>query len=88
MLQCDCLDPDNKGENPCGEPDYKGDKNCDHANNNKACDWDGGDCCPKTVKGGKIDMEYCDSTSKKVGCAGLWRRVGFGFVPACVIDDV
>ena len=73
-LQCTCLDPDNQGENPCGEPDYKGDGNCDHGNNNKACAWDGGDCCYKTVEGGKLNMEYCESKTQ-VACAGLWRCV-------------
>ena len=47
----------------CGEPDYKGDGNCDDDNNNKGCAYDGGDCCYKTVKGGKVKKDYC----KQVG---------------------
>ena len=60
-FQCKCVDPSNLGEPPvsCGEPDYKGDGNCDDDNNNKGCAYDGGDCCYKTVKGGKVKKDYC-----------------------------
>ena len=44
----------------CGLPDYKGDGNCDDANNNKDCAYDGGDCCAKTVKGGQVKTSYCE----------------------------
>merc|ERR1739848_560137 len=54
--ECKCIDPKNLGEPPasCGVFVYKGDGNCDDENNNKGCDYDGGDCCSKTVKGGKV----------------------------------
>ena len=29
----------------CGFEEWKGDGDCDDDNNNKACEWDGGDCC-------------------------------------------
>ena len=65
-LQCKCIDPDNQGPAgpKCGIPDYKGDGNCDDENNNKGCAYDGGDCCYKTVKGGKVQKDYC----KEVSC--------------------
>merc|ERR1719478_1742899 len=57
---CKCIDPKNQGgKSTCGEPDYKGDGNCDDSNNNKGCGYDGGDCCPKSVKGGKVTKTYC-----------------------------
>merc|ERR1712091_760272 len=58
--ECKCKDPKNKSTtNPncsgkCGLKDYKGDGNCDDANNNCACDYDGGDCCGPNVK-----KSYC-----------------------------
>merc|ERR1712176_1343354 len=59
---CKCLDPDNQGGkvpvNPCGVPKYKGDKNCDDENNNAGCNYDGGDCCKKTV-GKDVVKKYC-----------------------------
>merc|ERR1712157_303169 len=60
--ECKCVDPDNQGAPPpstCGSPDYKGDGNCNDDNNNKGCGYDGGDCCPKTVKDGKVKKDYC-----------------------------
>ena len=67
-MQCKCLDPKNQGGKPaCALPDYKGDGNCDDDNNNKGCAYDGGDCCAKTVKGGKVKKDYC----KKVRCGRL-----------------
>jgi len=62
--KCKCIDPDNQGPPACGLPDYKGDGNCDDENNNKGCAYDGGDCCPKTVKGGEVKTKYC----KKCKC--------------------
>ena len=62
-LQCACIDPNNLGDQPCELPEYKGDGNCDDENNNKGCGYDGGDCCYKTVKGGKVEKKYC----KEVG---------------------
>merc|ERR1711920_209871 len=60
---CACLDPDNKGDSKCKGgcqfPNYKGDGNCDDENNNCGCQYDGGDCCSKTVKGGKVKTSYC-----------------------------
>merc|ERR1711965_972238 len=60
--ECKCIDPKNLGEppkDPCGAPSYKGDGNCDDENNNKGCAYDGGDCCAKTVEGGKLKKDYC-----------------------------
>merc|ERR1719182_1164918 len=42
----------------CSLPKYKGDENCDDENNNCRCNWDGGDCCSKTV-GGTVNKKYC-----------------------------
>ena len=66
--QCKCIDPDNQGEPTmsCGVIDYKGDGNCDDDNNNKGCDYDGGDCCEKS-NGGSVKKTYC----KEVGCGRL-----------------
>merc|ERR1711934_458606 len=62
---CKCIDPKNKGGKPaCALPQYRGDGNCDDENNNKGCGYDGGDCCAKTVKGGKVKKDYC----KKCAC--------------------
>ena len=60
-MQCKCLDPDNLGDPPasCGLVKYKGDGNCDDENNNKGCEYDGGDCCYKSVEGGKLKTDYC-----------------------------
>ena len=60
LLQCLCKDPAAKA---CGSPDYKGDGNCDDDNNNKGCDYDDGDCCAKTVNGGKVSTAYCKEVS-------------------------
>merc|ERR1712046_481407 len=59
MGECKCIDPDNQSNPACGMPDYQGDGNCDDANNNKDCAYDGGDCCAKTVKGGQVKKNYC-----------------------------
>jgi len=66
---CECLDPDNQGEGEaaptCGKPQFKGDGNCDDDNNNAACEYDGGDCCAKTVKNkrgistGTVIQKFC-----------------------------
>ena len=47
----------------CGLPAYKGDKNCDDANNNAGCEYDGGDCCALSL-GGPVNKQYC----KQVHC--------------------
>ena len=63
--QCKCIDPKNKGKadpnckGTCGDPKYQGDGNCDDANNNCGCGYDGGDCCKQTVKGGTVKTSYC-----------------------------
>jgi len=61
--ECKCLDPNYKEDTSCtgtcGAPKYKGDGNCDDENNNCGCGYDGGDCCAKTVKGGKVKKTYC-----------------------------
>ena len=71
-VQCKCIDPDNQGEaeqpEGCAKPKFKGDGNCDDANNNAACDYDGGDCCVKSVKKngvetGTVKTNFC----KEVG---------------------
>merc|ERR1712078_231902 len=36
-----------------------GDGNCDDENNNKGCEYDGGDCCAKTVDGYEVSKKYC-----------------------------
>merc|ERR1711934_559363 len=64
---CKCLDPNGNKKPACALPEYKGDGNCDDENNNKACGYDGGDCCAKTVKDGKVQKDYC----KKVRRGGL-----------------
>merc|ERR1712037_1080369 len=67
--QCKCLDPKNqpgkpddnkcdKSKNKCGAVKYKGDGNCDDENNNCGCEYDGGDCCVKSLKK-HINKKYC-----------------------------
>merc|ERR1719174_1036384 len=58
--KCQCVDPAgcDKNKNKCGAPKYKGDGNCDDANNNCGCDFDGSDCCKKTL-GKDISKKYC-----------------------------
>jgi len=52
---CKCLDPNPKAPTPkCGQPSYKGDGICDDVNNNKGCEFDGGDCC-----GSQVNVKYC-----------------------------
>ena len=96
VSQCKCLDPKNQGKPvkpTCGVAQYKGDGNCDDDNNNKGCEFDGGDCCDKSVKGGKVKKDYC----KEVGCDDLGYRMQFffmrcsigssvGFLCKCVLD--
>ena len=80
VSQCKCLDPKNQGGKPvkptCGATQYKGDGNCDDNNNNKGCEFDGGDCCDKSVKGGKVKKDYC----KAVGCDYLGYRMQIFFM--------
>jgi len=56
---CYCLDPNEIPDGSCGgscwSHIYSGDGFCDDANNNCACDWDGGDCCLV-----KVLTTYCD----------------------------
>merc|ERR1712010_164164 len=59
--QCQCKDPKHKVKGcnaTCKSPKYIGDGNCDE-NNNCGCEFDGGDCCAKSVKGGKVQTAYC-----------------------------
>ena len=58
-----------KSKKTCGAPSYVGDGNCDDNNNNKGCGYDGGDCCAKSVKGGKVQETYCQKVS-------LWGQSG------------
>merc|ERR1712226_961078 len=56
---CKCLDPNPKAPKAaCGNPKYKGDGNCDDDNNNAGCDFDGGDCCAKSL-GSPVKKVYC-----------------------------
>merc|ERR1712210_110574 len=53
-LSCSCLDEtfvhaDAKCTKNCGVHQWKGDGKCDDVNNVCGCNWDGGDCCGKTV---------------------------------------
>merc|ERR1712048_894962 len=59
--QCKCLDPSasSKCEGTCKFKNYKGDGNCDDENNNCGCEYDGGDCCEQSAKGGKVKTQYC-----------------------------
>ena len=81
--QCECIDPDNQGKptaQTCGLPQYKGDSNCDDENNNKGCEFDGGDCCPKTVDGGEVSKNYCSKVGRdSQGCPVVCAFV----IPAC-----
>ena len=52
-----------KSKETCGEPSYVGDGNCDDDNNNAGCAYDGGDCCAKSVEGGKVKTKYCQKVS-------------------------
>ena len=56
--ECKCLDPNPTAPHTCGQEKYKGDGNCDDDNNNAGCDFDGGDCCEKSV-GGPVKKIYC-----------------------------
>merc|ERR1712100_589543 len=56
--ECKCKDPNPKAPHTCGSVDYKGDGNCDDDNNNKGCDYDGGDCCAKSL-GKAVVKDYC-----------------------------
>merc|ERR1712032_1020490 len=72
--QCKCLDPKNqpgkaddkpkcdKSKNKYGAVKYKGDGDCDDENNNCGCEFDGGDCCAKTLKKA-VNKKYCKSVS-------------------------
>ena len=75
VLQCKCIDPKNLGEPACELPEYKGDGNCDDENNVKGCAYDGGDCCYKTVEGGKVNKKYCSEVGAKH--CGVVRRRNF-----------
>jgi len=60
---CKCLDPDNQQDanckGSCGAANYKGDGNCDDNNNNCGCQYDGGDCCSKSLGGKAVNKKYC-----------------------------
>merc|ERR1711981_1104284 len=48
----------------CEKPQYQGDGNCDDKNNVAGCEYDGGDCCAKSVtkngvKTGKVKTNFC-----------------------------
>merc|ERR1712224_136439 len=76
--ECKCKDPNYKEDKnckgTCGLQKYKGDGNCDDENNNCGCEFDGGDCCAGSVKGGTVKTAYCkqcqckDPKHKVKGC--------------------
>ena len=39
----------------CAQPSWKGDGICDDNNNNKECEYDGGDCC-----GSNVNTTFCN----------------------------
>ena len=43
---------------------YRGDGYCDDKFNNLSCEWDGGDCCYKTVRTGKVMTDYCTEVGR------------------------
>merc|ERR1712151_13242 len=59
--------PKPKPPSACSDEIYKGDGNCDDGNNNAGCDYDGGDCCEKSL-GKKVVKTYCNQVS---GCKCL-----------------
>ena len=72
QLQCKCLDPSKQNcKGTCGAEKFKGDGVCDDNNNNCGCDYDGGDCCANTVKGGKLNTNYC----QKCECKAKKKKV-------------
>ena len=50
----------------CRNPEFKGDEICDDGNNNKECDFDGGDCCLPDV-----EKTYCTDCKCKEFEEGL-----------------
>ena len=75
FLQCECIHPAYQMKSTvqkCGVPNYKGDGNCDDENNHKECEYDGGDCCPKTVADAEVKTKYCT----KVGCCEWCAPLG------------
>merc|ERR1712077_136670 len=77
---CECKedDGDNGGDSGgdgdgCEYPDYQGDGYCDDGNNNGACSYDGGDCCPGSNPPSGWDS-YCSVCECKEdgggGCGG------------------
>merc|ERR1712176_1122577 len=65
--KCMCLDPKNQPtcdkNNKCKLTKYIKDGNCDDENNKCECNYDGGDCCAKTVNGGTVKKKYCKACS-------------------------
>ena len=58
---CECLDPGQIGE--CEYPLWEGDGYCDDGNNNRFCNWDGGDCCSHNVN--KAFCQECECLDPK-----------------------
>ena len=83
ISQCKCLDPNYQGgaeTTVCSKPGYKGDGNCDDENNVATCEYDGGDCCAKSVmkngqKSGKVIENYCDKVGVERVVAPYYIRV-------------
>ena len=48
----------------CGSPNWKGDGYCDDENNNKECEYDGGDCC-----GSNVNTNFCTECACKQSSA-------------------
>ena len=61
----------------CEKQNYKGDGNCDDVNNVAGCDYDGGDCCAKSVmkngvKTGKVKTNFCSEVGVEKLAIGFY----------------
>merc|ERR1711981_516975 len=89
--KCKCQDPKFKKTNKCPSnkggclhASWVGDGRCDDANNNCACNWDGGDCCG--VSGDTRQFSYCKAckcldpakaNAKKKKCGGTCKSASW-----------
>merc|ERR1712032_79303 len=84
---CKCLNPTyepkkcdpkkDKNDKKCKAVKWKGDGNCDDANNNCGCQWDGGDCCQEN--GDKFQKAYCKvckclNPQLQIKCKGYCKK--------------
>ena len=60
---------------PACADQHKGDGFCDCRNNNKHCNYDNGDCCAATVKGGEVDFLDYNSTCKCIDPGVPWIKL-------------